>query len=175
LCEPEFTNTGVNTMMAYESERRTILQMINEGKITAQDGARLLEALGGSSRADRPVSPAPSPVSEPPSPESSQVTFLPEGEATISDEKPRWFRVRVTDMVTGRVKVTVTLAFALVRWGLNVGAQYIPERQDFNMQGFAMHDFNLKELADILEQGYKGKLVDVQDEEDGEHVEIFVD
>lgn len=132
-------------MMSGENERMAVLKMIGDGQVNAEDGARLLTALSGPGK--RPFLPS--------------ATEMPNNQSN----KPRWFRVRVTDTFSGKTKVTVNLPFAMVRWGLNIGAQYAPE----------VNEFNLQELADILEQGFQGKLVDVLDEEDGEHVEIFVE
>lgn len=77
----------------------------------------------------------------------------------------RWFRVRVTNLATGTTKASVNIPLALASWGLNIGAQFTPE----------VADFDLQELAAILKSGYQGKLIDVVDEEDNEHVEIFVE
>lgn len=132
-------------MMSGENERMAVLRMIGDGQVNAEDGARLLAALD-------------SPMKQTSLPAASGMS---EGQV----KQARWFRVRVTDTYSGRTKVTVNLPFAMVRWGLNIGAQFAPE----------VNEFNLQELADMLEQGFQGKLVDVLDEEDGEHVEIFVE
>ena len=60
--------------MATTEERMKILNLIREGKITAEEGAKLLAALG----------------------ESQKTTRMP---ATRTTGEPRWFRVKVTDMV----------------------------------------------------------------------------
>ncbi len=178
-------------MNGNENERMMILTMVSEGKITAEDGARLLAALGGqparppSAQSSRPASP-PRPAEKPAeTPASGRQLWsgssgsesaaelggepdndlLPQELTTDASGRPRFLRVRVTDMRSGRAKVTVNLPMAMVRWGLRVGAHYAPE----------VNDFNMEELADLLEQGYQGKLVDVMDDEDGEHVEVFMD
>ena len=77
----------------------------------------------------------------------------------------RWLRIRITNLDTGRPKVNVNLPLAWVKWGLQIGAKHSPE--------IAGLDFN-----DILEQiqaGAQGKLIEVEDAEDGERVEIYVD
>jgi len=74
--------------MVTSEERLKILKMIDEGKISADEGAKLLAALGESRKTARKP-----PVS----------TRL--GGA-------RWLRVRVTDMVTGKAKATVNLPWA---------------------------------------------------------------
>lgn len=157
-------------MNGNEKERIMILTMVSEGKISAEDGARLLAALSGAPTSRPPVEPPPAPqAAKPPagSPEfaSDSEEELPPELTTYPNGRPRFLRVRVTDMRSGRAKVTVNLPMAMVRWGLRVGAHYAPE----------VNDFNMDELADLLEQGYSGKLVDVMDEEDGEHVEVFID
>jgi len=84
----------------------------------------------------------------------------------VSSGDGRWFRVQVTDLSTGRSKATVNIPMGLMDWGLRIGAQFAPE----------VSNYNLDELSRILrEEGMGGKIIDVVDEEDGEHVEIFVD
>ena len=82
-----------------------------------------------------------------------------------SKDNSKWFRIRVTDTYTGKNTASVSLPMALMEWGLRVGAQFAPE----------VGNVDLGELSDILNQGLEGKIIDVLDEEDGEHVEIFID
>jgi len=130
-----------------EDERLRILRMVEEGKISAAEGISLLEALEqGRKQARNPSRPAPN-----------------AGDTGVS---PRWLRVRVTDLYTGRSKATVNIPFGLMDWGLRIGAQFAPE----------MAGYDLQELTRVLsEEGVDGKIVDVVDDEDGEHVEIYVD
>jgi hypothetical protein len=122
-------------------ERSTILRMIEERKITADEGAQLLAALG---------KPAESKSTPPPA---------------AGEGKGRFFKVLVTDMHNGHAKTTVTIPLSLVRWGLKVGAKYSGDLEGIDMD----------ELADLLASGMPGQLIDVMDEEDGEHVQIFVE
>jgi hypothetical protein len=124
--------------MVTSEERLKILKMIDEGKISAEEGAKLLAALGESRKTAR-------------KPTSSLRT----GGA-------RWLRVRVTDMVTGKAKATVNLPLGLVDAGLNIASQYAP-------------GVNFEELVEAINAGAEGKIIDVLDEEDGEHVEIFIE
>jgi hypothetical protein len=48
---------------------------------------------------------------------------------------------------------------------LQIGAQYAPE----------VADLDFAQLKEMLKSGVEGKVVDVIDEEDGEHVEIFIE
>jgi hypothetical protein len=127
-------------MMATTEERMKILQMIREGKITAEEGAKLLSALTDAKKAPR------KPLAR-------------------SSEGNRWFRVRVTDMASGKTKTSVNIPLGLMEWGLQIGAAFAPEVATINSQ----------EIMDALQSGIEGKIVDVIDEEDGEHVEIFID
>ena len=80
-----------------------ILKMIEDGTISATEGARLLSSV------DRGNEKAP-----------AQLAPRPTGSG-------KWFRVRVTDTHTGKNKATVSLPMALMDWGLRVGAHFAPE------------------------------------------------
>lgn len=88
--------------MASTEERMQILKMIEEGKISAKEGAELLRALdsGKSGRSYEPLRGA---------------------------SNPRWFRVRVTEQGSGRQKVNVNIPMGLVNVGLKMGAKFAPE------------------------------------------------
>jgi len=123
------------------NERMMILKMIEEGTISADEGAKLLSSVDGGT-------------------ENPRGRIVSRGK-----DSSKWFRVRVTDTHTGKNKATVSLPMALMDWGLQVGAQFAPE----------VGNIDLEELSDILNQGMEGKIIDIMDEEDGEHVEIFID
>jgi hypothetical protein len=126
--------------MASSEERMKILKMIEEGKLSAEEGTKLLSALNG------PRMPAPP---RPPG--------MPGG--------PRWLRIRVTDVRTGRSKASVQIPLALVDAGMKIGAHFAPEVEGVNMSN----------VMEALRSGVTGKIIDVTDEEDGEHVEIYVE
>ena len=122
------------------SERLHILQMIEDGKVTAEQGANLLSALD--------------------SPRKSEPKTTETGNSGAN-----WFRVRVTDLATGKARASVSIPLRLMDWGLKIGAQFAPE----------VGDVNLSQLGEALRSGLEGKIIDVVDEEDGEHVEIYVE
>lgn len=126
--------------MASAEERMQILRMIEEGKISAAEGAELLRALDSADRGT---------VNEP----------------LKGSSKPRWFRVRVTDTKTGRNKVDVNIPMGLVNVGIKMGAKFAPE----------IDGAQYETIMDAIRSGQHGKIIDVFDEEDGEHVEIFVE
>ncbi len=77
----------------------------------------------------------------------------------------RWLRVRITDLDSDRASVNVNLPINMVNVGLKMGARFIPE----------FEGLDLEELADALRQGLTGKIVDVVDEEDRQHVEVYIE
>jgi hypothetical protein len=123
--------------MATTEERMKILKMIEEGKLSAEEGAKLLSALSG---AGRPL-------------------------GSLGASGAKWLRVRVTDVTTGRSKATVQIPLALMDAGMKIGAHFAPEVEGVNMD----------QLWEALRSGMTGKVIDVTDDEDGEHVEIFVE
>jgi hypothetical protein len=88
--------------MTSVEERLQILKMIEEGKITAEEGAKLLSALSGGTRDEKP----------------------PHAEGKTG---ARWFRVRVVDLDTGKDKVNVNIPMGLVNVGIKMGARFAPE------------------------------------------------
>ena len=80
-------------------------------------------------------------------------------------KKARWFRVRVTDGASGKRKVNVNLPLGLVGIGMKMGAKFAPD----------MNHVDMKEIFEAIKTGAHGKIVDVYDDDDGEHVEIFVE
>ena len=126
--------------MATAEERMKILKMVEEGKISAEDGAKLLSALNeGRKAAGTPAAGA-------------------GGEA-------RWFRVRVTDLATGKTKVNVNIPMGLVNVGIKMGARFAP--------GF--DSAQMETIAEALRSGALGKIIETTDEDEGERVEIFVE
>jgi hypothetical protein len=79
--------------------------------------------------------------------------------------RARWLRVRVTDRFSGRTKVNVNLPIGLVDVGLKMGARFAPE----------MVGMDLSAIQVALKAGVQGRIVAVDDEEDDERVEIFVE
>ena len=75
-------------------------------------------------------------------------------------------RVRVTDMSTGKAKVNVNVPMKLVDAGLSIAAQFTPEMENAQM---------MEAVKEALSENISGKIVDVIDEEDREHVEIFIE
>lgn len=126
--------------MVMIAERMQILRMIEQGKITAMEGAELLRALDQSERG-KPKEPL------------------------KGASPPRWFRVRVTDLKSGRNKVNVNVPMGLVNIGIKMGARFAPD-----MEGVAY-----EKLKEAIASGKQGKVFDYVDNETGEQIEIFME
>ena len=122
--------------MATSEERLKILKLIQDGKLTADQGMQLLEALQSSER------------------KSSGET-----------RGPRWFRVCVTDTNTNKVRVNVRLPVSVITAGAKMGARFAPEVQGLDIE----------QLMSLIRSGEIGKIVDIVDEQDGEHVEVYLE
>ena len=141
--------------MATPEERMKILKMIQEGKISAEDAIQLLEAL--ESAVSRPAPSGQVPALPYPA--------LPAGPAALGARSPRWFRVLVTDVKTGKTRVNVRLPVSMVSAGIKLGARFAPQ----------VEGIDTTRLMEHLNSGEVGKIIDVFDDEDGEHVEVFIE
>lgn len=147
-------------------ERRQILEMVATGKISADDATNLLQS-------ETPAAAAPARAAEPGEQlipvEEDEVrpanVSAPAGKATPEAGRGRWLHVHVNDLKSGSRRVSVNLPLRLVQAGLAFGGQFSPELRRFDWE-----EFN---AALLDEQG--GMIVEVKDEEDGEHVQIFID
>jgi hypothetical protein len=128
--------------MTTQDERMQILKMIENKQITAEEGAKLLAALGEAERAEK-KGPQPSPGTS-----------------------GKWFRVRVTDLRTGKRKVNVNIPLGLVDVGIKMGAKFAPA---------GLEGLDMQQIIAAIKQGGEGKIVDVEDEDSGEHVEVFIE
>jgi len=92
-----------------------------------------------------------------------------EEQIKIPSGKPKWIKIRVEEG-NGNSKVRVNLPISLVNFGLKMAEGYMPEEQSNNLKGI---DFAA--IAKEIQNGAEGKLVDVYDEESGDHVTVSVD
>jgi len=132
--------------MANKEERLRVLRMIQEGKLSPDEAASLLETLDESANTPR---------AEP---------FSPSGGSTAGKSN-RWFRVRVTDTNIGKTRVNVRMPISVVNAGLKMGVKFAPQVEGLDPET----------LMDLINNGELGQIVDVFDDEDGEHVEVFIE
>jgi len=112
--------------MATKDERMKILKMVEDGKISADEGARLLSAL-----------------------------VKQKLQQTIQAGDARWLRVRVTDLRTGKESVKVNLPIDLVNVGLRMGARFVPSiEQEVAMEEMidALNQGLMGKVVDIVDE-----------------------
>jgi hypothetical protein len=126
--------------MASNEERMKVLKMVQEGKISAEEASKLLEAL-----------------------EQEATSRQQSTGETVSSG--RWFRVRVTDADSGRTRVNVRMPLGVVNAGIRMGMKFAPELEGVDPQ----------EIISLVQSGEVGQIVDAYDEDDDEHVEIFIE
>lgn len=131
--------------MATSEERLKVLKMLQEGKITAEMAAELLKALDSTGRKVEVD-------------DRSTVAFA-------NRNSGRFFRVRVTDTDTGRTRVNIRLPLGMVNAGMRMGMRFSPE----------VEGLDAGRLAEALASGETGQIMDIYDDEDGEHVEVYIE
>ena len=116
-------------------EKDRILKLLEEKKITAEEAARLLDAVKGGVRGDR---------------------------------RNRFLKVRVIDTGLRGGEGQRHAADGLVKFGMN----FVP---DSAKAKFEDQEIDMRVVSEALEKGITGKIVDVDDEEKGQHVEIWLE
>ena len=131
--------------MATNEERLKVLKMVQEGKITAEMASELLKSLDASAKKN----------------------FAEESNPDILTGKGggRFFRVRVTDTDSGRTRVNVRLPLGMVNAGIRMGMRFSPE----------VEGIDTEKLAEAIVHGETGQIMDIYDDEDGEHVEVYIE
>ncbi len=85
--------------------------------------------------------------------------------AQVPSRPGKWFRVLVTDTNSGKTRVNVRLPLNMVSAGVKMGMKFSPE----------VEGLDVNELMAFINSGEVGQIVDVIDDEDGEHVEVFIE
>jgi len=89
-----------------DEERKMILKMLQDGKIDADQAAKLIEALDKS--------------------ESKKGKAKKEKEE-ISDKPGKWFRVRITDTDTEKIRANIRIPIGVIDAGFRMGAKFAPQ------------------------------------------------
>lgn len=141
-------------------EKKKILKMVEDGKITAQDALGLLEAMGKDETVKTPETPK------------------------KSGGKNKMFRIRIDakdEDGKSKAKVNVNLPIS-VAMKLTSLTKVIPESAKTEMEkgGFNIDELNLKEIFEAFEDGeIDGSLVDIdasdEDGKSGATVKIYVE
>jgi hypothetical protein len=154
--------------MASSEERMMILRMVEEGKLSPDEGARLLTALGEREAEPEMAGTAAGSASGfAAGPQTGSAPYGDTGgysatfEGVNSNLNNRVFRVRVTNGMTGKQKVDINIPLSLVDFGL----RFVPQSSKMDVQ----------KVRDAIYSGVRGRIVDVMDNEKGDHVEIFIE
>lgn len=78
----------------------------------------------------------------------------------------KWLRIRVTDMGTGESKANVKVPFGLAKFGMKMASRYASA----DLEGLDMD-----QILEAVKASGETKLVDVEDEENRQHIEIFAE
>ena len=123
-------------------ERLEVLRLLEGGSITADEAAALLDALD---RADRAAAPPPT-----------------DGAGAARGAQARQVRIRVTDSKTGRATVNLAFPLGLIKSGLDIAGQFVPEYLP-----------KADAIRESVTSGFRGALVDIDD--GGQRVEIIAE
>ncbi len=120
--------------MTTAEERMKILSLIQEGKISAEEGTRLLQALQNQAKR----------------------------QTQTDGQDARWMRVKVTDLKTGASKVSINIPMSLVNVGIKMGARFTSSGANFDYPGVmeALRNRTIGKIADI-EDNTKSERVEI--------------
>ena len=116
------------------SEKMQILKMIEEGKISAEEGMKLMQAV-----------------------ETDNGSQTKELELTNSQSSGNPRRLRVRVQKNGKETVNIKIPISLVNVGLKIGKKFSPDLQE------SMGNIDMDEIIQMIQEGAEGKLVEVDD------------
>ena len=86
-------------------------------------------------------------------------------QAQEPEKQARFLRVRVVE--DGHPAVNVKIPIGLAKWGMKMAQAYSPEMKDA--------DLDWDSITAMIQEGERGKLVEVEDEVDHKTVEVWVE
>lgn len=136
-------------------ERLEILRLVENQTVSAEEAARLLEALDRSDR-DRQhqdtVAFFPGPPQPPP--------FA--GDRSHPRPRGRNVRIRITDVEEEETRLNLVLPHPLLEAGLKMAKRFAPD-----------HLLDAKDIRESIDEGFEGPILDILD--DDQRVEIVVE
>lgn len=135
-----------------QEERLQVLRMVAEGKLTAEEGARLLEAV---ERAPAGGAPGPGPGGR---------------GGPASEGRGRWVRIRV-QAAGGRQRVNLRLPVPLVEAAAGIALRLLP-RGALAVGG---QPVDVQQVLAAIRAGLEGKILELRDEEEDTTVEVAVE
>lgn len=118
-----------------ENEKLQILKMIENGKISAEQGAELIKALDDTGSSDK---------------SSGQTISLGK------KSEARFIRIKVF-VPEDNTSVNVNLPISLVDVGMKIAKKYAADKMP--------EDIDLEQIAEAIKSGAEGKIVEIQNEE----------
>lgn len=82
-----------------------------------------------------------------------------------SGKPGRWLRVVVTETRTGKSRANIRIPLGVINAGMKMGAHFTP----------IVNGVYNDEISKAIQAGLTGQILDVFDDEDGEHVEVFIE
>lgn len=130
-------------------ERLRILKMVEDKKISAEEAAKLMAAMDS-----------------------------PNGAG-----KAHWLKVRVFDRGSDKPKVRVTVPLSILKIAGKLGGKFsvmMPDdaKDQLEAKGIKLDAESLENIDQLFDQlavNGRYQLVDVEDDEDGERVEVYID
>jgi len=127
-----------------QDEIKKVLEMLDEGKVSKDEAAKLIEAL----------------------------KEVKDDEQSIPQSKRKRV-LKILVKKEGKPQVHITIPFRLVNWGLNI-ANKMGKKNMLNIGGEDVPiDMEELQKA-MNDSEFYGKVVDITDEEEGKHVEIEI-
>lgn len=127
-------------MFEMNEEKMMILKMLQNGKISAKEAAKLLESLDSGEKEGKK-------------------------KKEHANRRGKFIRVKVTDTKTGKSRANIRVPINLLRVANKFGGK-------FNLD---IDGVTIDEIQASISDGNLGKIVDVYDDEEGEHVEVFIE
>lgn len=165
--------------MNREETRKEILELLARGKITLDEAASLLDQTVP----EAVVAKAPALDFDDDKPLKVDIDFdvdveevnasklsgeleiedIPLPAAKTASREPRWLRIHVADLDSGKSTVKVNVPFGMVKFGLGIAQIFAPKE----------YTDNIGQIGAMMSEADSGILVDVQDAESNEHVRIY--
>jgi hypothetical protein len=134
------------------NRKREILDLLESGKINAEEAAKMLNEVAAGSAEDAEAVEA-------------QTGSTKLATKTSGGNGPSMFRVRVRNLETGDSKVSVNIPLRMLKFGLKLGGRFSPE----------LEGFDINEINEMMTDMEIGMLVEVENEESNEHVQVYVE
>ncbi|MBN2353303.1 MAG: hypothetical protein JXD23_12080 [Spirochaetales bacterium] len=131
-----------------DQERLKILKMVEEKKLSADDAAKLIDALDGT--------------------RSSREAARSSAGRPVSDRPGRLLRLKVSDQESGRARVNLSIPVGIA----HVIKSLVPPQE---MEKLERQGFNLNAILDAIDGNTVGKVFEAEDDDRRVHIEISIE